>query len=146
MQEHDTNATTIAALNDRFRQTYWGGQVLVTDEVSALSELTRIELFRSVQLYDNFVQDNDPYGEHDFGKVVIDGQDFFWKIDLHEELPVKRFNDNFSGDTYLKDDMSSSMWALTVCLFWKWCASLSESPTIFSDLEVVLDRRWNRAS
>ena len=84
MQEHETNATTIAALNDRFRQTFWGGQVLVTDEVSALSELTRIELFRSVQLYDNFVQDNDPYGEHDFGKVVVGGQDFFWKIDYYD--------------------------------------------------------------
>lgn len=84
MQEHDANATTIAALNDRFRQTFWGGQVLVTDEVSALSELTRIELFRSVQLYDNFVQDNDPYGEHDFGKVVVGGQDFFWKISYYD--------------------------------------------------------------
>jgi hypothetical protein len=84
MLEQDTNATTIAALNDRFRQTFWGGQVLVTDEVSALSELTRIELFRSVQLYDNFVQDNDPYGEHDFGKVVVGGQDFFWKIDYYD--------------------------------------------------------------
>ena len=84
MQEHDTNATPIAALNDRFRHTFWGGQVLVTDEVSALSELSRIELFRSVQLYDNFVQDNDPYGEHDFGKVVVGGQDFFWKIDYYD--------------------------------------------------------------
>lgn len=84
MQEHDTNAATITALNDRFRQTFWGGQVLVTDEVNALCELTRIELFRSVQLYDNFVQDNDPYGEHDFGKVVVGGQDFFWKIDYYD--------------------------------------------------------------
>lgn len=84
MQEHDTNAATIAALNDRFRQTFWGGQVMMTDEVSALSELTRIELFRSVQLYDSFVQDNDPYGEHDFGKVVVGGQDFFWKIDYYD--------------------------------------------------------------
>ncbi|MBI1272631.1 MAG: DUF3768 domain-containing protein [Alphaproteobacteria bacterium] len=57
---------------------------MVTDEVNSLSELTRIELFRSVQLYDNFVQDNDPYGEHDFGKVVVGGQDFFWKIDYYD--------------------------------------------------------------
>ena len=75
---------------------------MTTCGVNQLSEETRIELFRSVQHFDNFVQDNDPYGEHDFGKVVVGGQDFFWKIDLHEELPVKRFNDNFSEPVFTR--------------------------------------------
>jgi len=84
MQEHDANAATIAALNDRFRHTFWGGKVMTTWGVNQLSEETRIELFRSVQHFDNFVQDNDPYGEHDFGKVVVGGQDFFWKISYYD--------------------------------------------------------------
>jgi hypothetical protein len=28
---------------------------------------------------------NDPYSEHDFGKVTVDGVDYFWKID---EVPA----------------------------------------------------------
>ncbi|RWI35553.1 MAG: DUF3768 domain-containing protein [Mesorhizobium sp.] len=27
---------------------------------------------------------NDPYGEHDFGSVQVDGDTFFWKIDYYD--------------------------------------------------------------
>jgi Protein of unknown function (DUF3768) len=84
MQEHDVNAATIAALNDRFRHTFWGGQVMTTCGVNELSDDKRAALFNSVRDFDNFVQDNDPHGEHDFGKVVIDNQSFFWKIDYYD--------------------------------------------------------------
>lgn len=86
MQEHDAHAATIAALNDRFRHTFWGGQVMTTCGVNALSDDKRAALFNFVRDFDNFVQDNDPYGEHDFGKVVIEGQDFFWKISYYDLL------------------------------------------------------------
>ncbi len=84
MQNTEQNTKTIAALNDRLRHTYWGGQVMTTCGVQALSEETRAKVFASVQVYDDFVQENDPYGEHDFGKVVIDGVSFFWKIDYYD--------------------------------------------------------------
>ena len=77
------NATIIAALNDRFRHTFWGGQVMTTCGVNELSDDKRAALFNSVRDFDNFVQDNDPHGEHDFGKVMIDDQSFFWKIDYY---------------------------------------------------------------
>ena len=74
----------IAALNDRFRQTYWGGKVMTTSGVCRLSDETRAALFAAVMHYDNFTENNDPYGEHDFGKVVVEGQDFFFKIDYYD--------------------------------------------------------------
>lgn len=75
---------TIAALNDRFRQTYWGGAVMTTRGVDMLDELTSIKLFSAVMHYDEFTEDDDPYGEHDFGQIIIDGQKFFWKIDYYD--------------------------------------------------------------
>ena len=100
--QRDNQSPIIAALNDRFRQTYWGGKVMTTSGVNQLSEETSAAVFAAVMHYDNFTEDNDPYGEHDFGKVVVEGQDFFWKIDLHEELPVKRLNDNSSEPVFTR--------------------------------------------
>lgn len=71
---------------------------MTTCGVNELSEETRIKLFNAVRDYDDFVQhnaesvhdsadfvhENDPHGEHDFGKVVIAGQNFFWKIDYYD--------------------------------------------------------------
>ena len=31
-----------------------------------------------------FTTENDPYGEHDFGSVTIDGTNLFWKIDYYD--------------------------------------------------------------
>jgi hypothetical protein len=76
-------AKHIAELNDRFRQTYWGGKVMTTCGVNELSEDITARLFRAVSEFDRFNWRNDPHGEHDFGKVVIDGQKFFWKIDYY---------------------------------------------------------------
>lgn len=29
--------------------------------------------------------DNDPYGEHDFGSLIVDGNKVFWKIDYYDK-------------------------------------------------------------
>jgi hypothetical protein len=36
-----------------------------------------------VRTFDAFAEENDPYGEHDFGAFDFDGQRFFWKIDYY---------------------------------------------------------------
>jgi len=77
-------AKRIAQLNDRFRQTYWGGKVMTTCGVNELSEALQHRLFRAVAEYDDFDWRNDPHGEHDFGKVEIDNHEFFWKIDYYD--------------------------------------------------------------
>ena len=82
--QHDNQSPIIAALNDRFRQTYWGGKVMTTSGVNELSDDTRAAVFAAVMHYDNFTEDNDPYGEHDFGKVVVNGVSCFWKISYYD--------------------------------------------------------------
>jgi hypothetical protein len=77
-------AKRIAQLNDRFRQTYWGGKVMTTCGVNELPEELQARLFRAVAEFDDFDWRNDPHGEHDFGKVEIDNHEFFWKIDYYD--------------------------------------------------------------
>jgi hypothetical protein len=60
-------ATQIARLNDAFRKTLLSGQVMLTAGVQALSELEHYEVFKAVQTFNDFSEDNDSYGEHDFG-------------------------------------------------------------------------------
>ncbi|MCJ2138095.1 DUF3768 domain-containing protein [Methylobacterium sp. J-026] len=74
----------VAALNDAFRRSFAGGQVVETPGVVELSEADRIALLLAVRRYDSFDSDNDPHGEHDFGTVEVEGQRFFWKIDAYD--------------------------------------------------------------
>jgi len=43
------------------------------------------EVLHKVMTFDTFDAGNDPYGEHDFGKVTVNGEDFFFKIDYYDE-------------------------------------------------------------
>lgn len=79
-----TQVPTIAQLNDRFRQgDHTLGQVDTTQLVQALSSEDQQELFRLVRVFDDFTEDNDPYGEHDFGNIEFKGEKYFWKIDCY---------------------------------------------------------------
>ena len=39
---------------------------------------------RAVRTFSTFSEDNDPWQEHDFGAVEIDGEKVFWKIDYYD--------------------------------------------------------------
>ncbi|WJH38898.1 DUF3768 domain-containing protein [Aliirhizobium terrae] len=49
-----------------------------------MTEADRAELWRRVQSYDQFDAGNDPYGEHDFGRVNVGGASYYWKIDYFD--------------------------------------------------------------
>ena len=34
--------------------------------------------------FDRFDEDNDPYGEHDFGALEVEGERLFFKIDYYD--------------------------------------------------------------
>lgn len=76
--------TRIAQLNDRLRQTFWGGKIKSTPGVNELPEEMQAALFRAVAEYDDFTSDNDPHGERDFGCITIAGEKFFWKISYYD--------------------------------------------------------------
>ncbi|ABW32602.1 DUF3768 domain-containing protein [Acaryochloris marina] len=77
-----TALSPIAQLNDRFRQgDYTLGQVFTTQGVQALSSVVQQELFRLVRTFDEFTPGNDPYGEHNFGCIKLNGEVFNFKID-----------------------------------------------------------------
>ena len=88
----DANTAKIAALNDRARQRLDHCRWILTQGVLASDPLTKGELLIAVEGFDNFTPNNDPYGEHDFGQITLEGTTFFWKInyydlDLHMHSP-----------------------------------------------------------
>ncbi len=82
--ENIDNARRIRLLNDNFRSTFVGGQVVMTAGVNALPIDTKARVLLAVQSFSNFTSDNDPHGEHDFGSIEIEGETFFWKIDYYD--------------------------------------------------------------
>ena len=77
-------AARIRALNDTFRRSFSGGQVVETPGVVELPEAERIALLLAVRRFDRFDVDNDPYSEHDFGAIEVGGGRFYWKIDAYD--------------------------------------------------------------
>lgn len=78
----------IAELNDAFRQS---GKVVLTRGV--LHETDAAVVLALVQQFNDFTEDNDPYGEHDFG-TVCHGR-VMWKIDYYDET-MERWCDPLS--------------------------------------------------
>ncbi len=84
MTDEEGRTKKIAELNDSFRKTFVGGQVLMTRGIEALDEKTKAEVIAAVMKFDAFDEDNDPYGEHDYGTVQIAGRTYVWKIDTYD--------------------------------------------------------------
>lgn len=57
----------IALLNDAFRRTFSGGKVTMTAGVYALPDMVKAAALQKAAQFDDFSEENDPYGEHDFG-------------------------------------------------------------------------------
>jgi Protein of unknown function (DUF3768) len=81
-----TSQMTIAELNDRFRQHNLGfGQVRIAPMVEMMPIGQREALLAAVRSFSDFNEDNDPYGEHDFGTVEFQGKKYFWKLDYYAD-------------------------------------------------------------
>lgn len=74
----------IRELNDTFRITGFGGRVVFTRGFCDLSKPVKEKIKDAIRNYDDFTKDNDPYGEHDFGAVTVQGNKCFWKIDYYD--------------------------------------------------------------
>ena len=84
----DTEATVnemsakIAEINDKQRRSMEG--CTVTRGVAAMGEDVN-SIFVKVRDFAEFNEDNDPYGEHDFGSFTVSDVKIFWKIDYYTE-------------------------------------------------------------
>ena len=74
----------IALLNDAFRRTFAGGKVTMTAGVYAPPDMVKAAALQKSATFDAFTDDNDPYGEHDFGSFELCGRKFFWKIEYYD--------------------------------------------------------------
>ncbi|TMV40338.1 DUF3768 domain-containing protein [Thioclava sp. BHET1] len=87
----------IAAQNDAFRRALgpvvWcgkqiKGQAVMTCGVAAKGNAFLAAALMAVRDFETFTEDNDPYGQHDFGAFAVkhDGREerLFWKIDLYD--------------------------------------------------------------
>jgi hypothetical protein len=79
----ETKSETVAALNDAFRRQPGLGWML-TAGVHALGPAFVGAAVAAVRGHDRFDKDDDPYGEHDFGAVVVERRKLFWKIDCYD--------------------------------------------------------------
>ena len=74
----------IRHLNDRFRASFEGGKVLVTNGVQSLGTPATVVILQAVARFTDFSLDNDPHGEHDFGAFEWRNETIFWKIDYYD--------------------------------------------------------------
>jgi hypothetical protein len=81
----------IRELNDAFRcdPTFLGDRIardnlVITPGVAARGNDFVGRAVRAVRDYADFNEDNDPYGEHDFGTFTLDGAELDWKIDYYD--------------------------------------------------------------
>ena len=83
-QPDDARTAIIRRLNDQFRKTFTGGAVVITAGIAALDEATRQYIFAAVQTFDAFDEGNDPWHEHDFGALEVDGKRVFFKLEYYD--------------------------------------------------------------
>ena len=85
MDDHDEMIRgRVRELNDRLRRTGTGGRIMLTRAVGALPEKLVASIIMAIRAFDSFSNANDPWGEHDFGQVEVEGAFFFWKIDAYD--------------------------------------------------------------
>ena len=74
----------IRELNDALRTTLVGGEITLTQGVAMLDAEIIQAITVALQTYDDFTDDNDPYGEHDFGVISVKGHEVIFKIDYYD--------------------------------------------------------------
>jgi hypothetical protein len=82
--ESPDSAIRIQELNDAFRRAFVGGVVVVTAGMERLPAARRSLILAKVRAFDQFNEDNDPHGEHDFGLIEEGDVRCLWKIDYYD--------------------------------------------------------------
>lgn len=116
--DNQERSKRISELNDQLRRTVGlpalkepvvPGMAVMTAGVDALSPLQKMDILKQVREFDAFTEDNNPWGERDFGILSVeDVGSVYWKIDYYDP-----------SLTYGSDDpadLSKTMRVLTILL------------------------------
>ena len=80
-REMEDTRSQVAILNDQFRKKGLG--VHLTCGAQSVQDLPG--LLQAIKEFNTFNEDNDPWKEHDFGRLDWHGDKVFWKIDYYNE-------------------------------------------------------------
>ena len=101
MNLREPNHERVAELNDMFRKTVFRkstdtGTVLLSQGFQALPIFTQLPIFVKICMLgnDEFEEENNPYGEHDFGAIEMEGGKIFWKIDYYKNSDMEYGTDD----------------------------------------------------
>lgn len=80
-----SNISEIALQNDNFRKHLSQGTLVLTQGIRSNTKEDLEAIITKVRTFDNFDENNDPYGERDFGAFDYKGKRIFWKIDNYDQ-------------------------------------------------------------
>jgi hypothetical protein len=74
----------IRELNDQLRCQALGGRIVITRGIEALGPEGVRQVLAAVTRFDDFNEDNDPWGEHDCAILTVNGRRVIFKIDYYD--------------------------------------------------------------
>jgi uncharacterized protein DUF3768 len=74
----------IRELNDQLRRKAIGGRVVITRGIEVLGAAGISEVLTAVVRFDDFTEDNDPWGEHDCAILTVNARPVLFKIDYYD--------------------------------------------------------------
>ncbi|MCE8005969.1 MAG: DUF3768 domain-containing protein [Aestuariivita sp.] len=90
----------IRELNDQFRTNGKGrGTVLVTQGIQSEGADFMLSAIVAVRGFTEFSEDNDPWGEHDFGALDVAGQKVFFKLDYYADETLSAGSENPANES-----------------------------------------------
>jgi hypothetical protein len=81
----DAKTERIRDLNDELRHTMTGGMAVMTPGIAALGREAVERIVKTIAIFDDFCNANDPHQEHDFGSFEAEGHTIFFKIDYYDK-------------------------------------------------------------
>ncbi|WP_425624906.1 DUF3768 domain-containing protein [Agrobacterium radiobacter] len=85
MMTDEEKKARIRELNDELRTKghALNGRFVAVGGLINEDQEKRLRVFEAAAAFDAWTTGDDPYGEHDFGKFTVDGEDFMFKIDYY---------------------------------------------------------------
>ena len=84
MSDTPLKTARIRELNDQLRRTGIGGQIVITSGIQALGEHGIKAVLMAVARFNDFSEDNDPWGEHDCAALTTENRRIIFKIDYFD--------------------------------------------------------------